>query len=212
MGATKATLIVVGTVGGLGAVLAYSPPHHTASGSGMGSVPLGGVKKTPAAAQTPASEPTTPAPVATSAAPVSTPAPVKSTAPAKTTVPATKPSKKPVTKKTPSAPKLANGVFTGAAASAEHGGTVYGQVQVQVTLVNSKITYVVVVKAPTGPISDDINRTAVPELIQQTLAATTHVGDITGVSSASATSQGYYDSLVSAISKAGPTALSNAGL
>jgi len=210
MGATKATLIVVGTVGGLGAVLAYSPPHHNASSSGMGTVPLGGVKKTPTAVQTPVTEPSTPAPA--SPTPVATPTPVKSTAPVKTTAPATKPTKKPVTKKTPVAPKLANGVFTGAAASAEHGGTVYGQVQVQVTMVNSKITNVVVIKAPTGPISDDINRTAVPELVQQTLAATTHVGDITGVSSASATSQGYYDSLVSAISKAGPTALSNAGL
>jgi len=202
MGATKATLIVVGTVGGLGAVLAYSPPHHNASIGGMGTGPLGGLKKTPAASQTPVTEPST-----------STPAPVKSTAPAKTTAPAPKPSKKPAAKKTTAAaPKLANGTFTGDVAPAEHGGTIYGPIQVRVTMVNSKITNVEVIQQPTGGLSDSINAAAIPQLIAQTLAATSHVGDITGVSSASATSQGYYDSLTSAISKAGPKAVANAGL
>ena len=213
MGATKATLIVVGTVGGLGAVLAYSPPHHNASIGGMGTGPLGGLKKTPAASQTPVTEPSTSTPVPVASTPVSTPAPVKSTAPAKTTAPAPKPSKKPAAKKTTAAaPKLANGTFTGDVAPAEHGGTIYGPVQVRVTMVNSKITNVEVIQQPTGGLSDSINAAAIPQLIAQTLAATSHVGDITGVSSASATSQGYYDSLTSAISKAGPKAVANAGL
>ena len=215
MGATKATLIVVGTVVGTGAVLAYSPPHHNPPVGGLGGGGLGGLghgKTVPTPSNVVPSTPSSvePTPVA------STPAAVKTSTPAptKTIVPATpqKP-RKPVTKKsTAPAAKLANGVFVGNPANAEHGGTVYGVVQVQVTMVNSKITDVQVIQRPSGPISTDLNNQAVPILIQQTLAAVSHVGDITGVSSASATSQGYFDSLTSAISKAGAVALSNAGL
>jgi hypothetical protein len=78
---------------------------------------------------------------------------------------------------------------------------------------NSKITGVTVLQAPNAsPISVDINSQAIPTLISQTLAAVSNVGSIAGVSSASATSQSYYDSLTSAIAKAGPVAVSNAGL
>ena len=209
MGATKATLIVVGTVVGTGAVLAYSPPHHTLTlgGGSLGGGSLGGGRKsTPTPTPTP-SEVSTPAPTPTPVA--STPAPVKTNTPAPT-----KSTKKPVTPKktTPPTVKLANGPFTGDPASAEHGGTVYGLVQVRVTMTNSVITGVSIVQAPQGPVTTDINAQALPILIQQTLASTSHVGDITGVSQASATSQAFYDSLTSAIAKAGAKAVSNAGL
>ena len=70
--ATPAPLIVVGTVVGTGAVLAYSPPHHTLTlgGGSLGGGSLGGGRKsTPTPTPTP-SEVSTPTP---------TPTPVAST-------------------------------------------------------------------------------------------------------------------------------------
>ena len=74
MSAVKSTLIVVGTAGGLGAVLAYSPPHHSLNLGGMGGGTSGGISvptATPSTAQTPATS-ATPAPAETSAAPTPT--------------------------------------------------------------------------------------------------------------------------------------------
>ena len=181
MGATKATLIVVGTVVGTGAVLAYSPPHHTLTlgGGSLGGGSLGGgTKSTPTPTLTPVA--TTPAPVKTN-----TPAPTKAT-------------KKPVApKKTPAAPKLVNGTFTGATSNTD-----YGPVQVQIDVKNSKIVAARALQLPTStPRDQEINAQAIPILIQETIAASS--SDIQGVSGASYTSQGWYDSLVSALNKAG---------
>lgn len=195
MGATKATLIVVGTVGGLGAVLAYQPPHHSLNLGGLGGGTLGGgttggTKSTP-----------TPAPVA-SQTPTPTPTPVASTpAPVKTYTPApTKTTKKPVApKKTtpPPAPKLVNGTFTGSVAN-----TAYGPVQVQIDVKNSKIVAARALQLPTStPRDQEINAQAIPILVQETIAASS--SDIQGVSGASYTSQGWYDSLVTALNNAG---------
>ena len=191
MGATKATLIVVGTVVGTGAVLAYSPPHHTLTlgGGSLGGGSLGGGRKsTPTPTPTPGEVSTpTPTPVA------STPAPVKTNTPAPT-----KATKKPVApKKTPAAPKLVNGTFTGATSNTD-----YGPVQVQIDVKNSKIVAARALQLPTStPRDQEINAQAIPILIQETIAASS--SDIQGVSGASYTSQGWYDSLVSAISNAG---------
>jgi uncharacterized protein with FMN-binding domain len=193
MGATKATLIVVGTVVGTGAVLAYSPPHHTLNlgGGSLGGGSLGGgSKSTPSPTSTP-SEVNTPTPTPTPAA--STPAPVKTNTPAPT-----KATKKPVVpKKTLSAPKLVNGTFTGATSNTD-----YGPVQVQIDIKNSKIVAARALQLPTStPRDQEINAQAIPILIQETIAASS--SDIQGVSGASYTSQGWYDSLVSALNKAG---------
>ena len=191
MGATKATLIVVGTVVGTGAVLAYSPPHHTLTlgGGSLGGGSLGGGRKsTPTPTPTPGEVSTpTPTPVA------STPAPVKTNTPAPT-----KATKKPVApKKTPAAPKLVTGSFTGATSNTD-----YGPVQVQIDVKNSKIVAARALQLPTStPRDQEINAQAIPILIQETIAASS--SDIQGVSGASYTSQGWYDSLVSALNKAG---------
>ena len=191
MGATKATLIVVGTVVGTGAVLAYSPPHHTLTlgGGSLGGGSLGGGRKsTPTPTPTPGEVSTpTPTPVA------STPAPVKTNTPAPT-----KATKKPVApKKTPAAPKLVTGSFTGATCNTD-----YGPVQVQIDVKNSKIVAARALQLPTStPRDQEINAQAIPILIQETIAASS--SDIQGVSGASYTSQGWYDSLVSALNKAG---------
>ena len=210
MGVTKAALIAVGTVGGLGAVLAYQPPHQTSSFGAGGFKGSGGVAKTtPAATDTPAATPTetvaaTPTPTTektTPAAKATTPAPKKTTPAAKATTPAPKATKaapKPAPKKTkPAKAAAVNGTFAGAISK-----TVYGPVQVQIKVVNNKIVDVSALQLPTAqPYDIQLNESSVPLLISQTLAAQS--SDIQGVSGASYTSQGWYDSLVSALAKAG---------
>jgi hypothetical protein len=188
MSAVKATLIVVGTAGGLGAVLAYSPPHHSLNLGGMGGGTSGGIS-VPTATPTTAQTPVTPAPVETSPAAI----PTTSSAPATTTPAPVKKSSKPTAPKQ----KLINGIFDGSTSS-----TVYGPVQVQITVKNSKIVAAKALQLPTGTsVDDQIDAQAVPLLISETIAASS--ANISGVSGASYTSQGWYDSLVSAVNKAG---------
>jgi uncharacterized protein with FMN-binding domain len=90
-----------------------------------------------------------------------------------------------------------NGTFTGDA-----GNTRYGPVQVQITVVDNKITKAVALTYPTGSFRDQqINQQAIPYLIQETLAAQS--ANIQGVGGATFTSIGWANSLQSAISKAG---------
>jgi len=90
-----------------------------------------------------------------------------------------------------------SGTYTGASAN-----TIYGPVQVQITLVGGKITNAIALTYPTSSFRDQqINQQAIPYLIQETLAAQS--ANIQGVGGASYTSQGWYTSLVSALAKAG---------
>ena len=80
--------------------------------------------------------------------------------------------------------------------------TPYGPVQVAITLVNGKITSAKALQTPNNdPRSQYIASQAVPYLIEETLSAQS--ANIQGVSGASYTSQGWYNSLASALSKAG---------
>jgi uncharacterized protein with FMN-binding domain len=75
-------------------------------------------------------------------------------------------------------------------------------VQVQITVVNGKITNAIALTYPTESFRDQqINQQAIPYLIQETLAAQS--ANIQGVGGASYTSQGWADSLQSALTKAG---------
>jgi uncharacterized protein with FMN-binding domain len=187
-------LILGGTVGGLGAVVSITPPQFGTSG-GIGAL---GSKSTP----------TTPAPVASS--PTAVPAnPTTQPQPAPT--PTTKKKKKktstkatttpaaPTQTQAPTAPQSASvtGTFSGIAAP-----TFYGPVQVQITVSNGKITGATALTYPQNSGRDrQINSQAIPLLIQETLQAQS--ANIQGVGGASYTSQGWYDSLVSALKKAG---------
>jgi uncharacterized protein with FMN-binding domain len=186
-------LILGGTVGGLGAVVSITPPQFGTSG-GIGAL---GSKSTS----------TTPPPVAS--VPTAVPAnPTAPTQPAPT--PTTKAKKKTSTKATtssaaptqtqaPTAPQSASvtGTFTGNAVP-----TIYGPVQVQITVSNGKITGATALTYPRSSGRDQqINSQAIPLLIQETLQAQS--ANIQGVGGASYTSQGWYDSLVSALKKAG---------
>ena len=90
-----------------------------------------------------------------------------------------------------------SGTFLGAAYQ-----TRYGAVQVSVTVKNGKITKVTTPVYPTSTFRDQqINSQAIPLLEQEVIAAqSSNINNITG---ASFTAQGFYISLVSALSKAG---------
>jgi len=194
-------LIAGGTVTGLGAVLSITPPQFgSASGLALGTTALGGgtsTTTTGGTASTPAA--TTPTTTTTTAAtPKATPKATKKATKSGTTT--TTPSTPAATTPTPaSTPKAAgvSGTFTGATAN-----TIYGPVQVQITLSNGKITNATALTYPTGSFRDQqINSQAIPLLVQETLAAQS--SNIQGVGGASYTSQGWYNSLVSALAKAG---------
>ena len=76
----------------------------------------------------------------------------------------------------------------------------YGNVQVQITVVNGRITDAIAVKAPSGR-NDRYTNMAVPILKQQTLAAQS--ANIKGASGASYTSYGWFKSLQGAMADAG---------
>jgi uncharacterized protein with FMN-binding domain len=80
--------------------------------------------------------------------------------------------------------------------------TIYGPIQVTITVKDGKISAVNVPVYPDGTSRDDqINSFALPELISETVAAdSAHVDSVSG---ATYTSQGYISSLQSAIDKAG---------
>jgi uncharacterized protein with FMN-binding domain len=80
--------------------------------------------------------------------------------------------------------------------------TRWGPVQVQVTIADGTITDVAVVDYPTGNGKDrQINARALPILVQETLDA--QGADIDMVSGATVTSDGYVESLQSALDQAG---------
>ena len=113
-----------------------------------------------------------------------------------TAPPVSTPSATPTPSSTPKASGV-SGTYTGASAN-----TIYGPVQVQITLVGGKITNAIALTYPTSSFRDQqINQQAIPYLIQETLAAQS--ANIQGVGGASYTSQGWYTSLVSALAKAG---------
>ena len=179
----RALLIAGGTVGGLGAVLAITPPQLSST-SPVGATPEATI---PTATQIPVAN-----------NPSSTSSPKQSSRP---TPKASTSSKSTGAATTPAAPattapsKSANGTFTGN--SVDVG---YGIVQVKITVANGKITDAQAVQAPSGR-NDRWTNMAVPVLRQRTLAAQS--ANINAVSGASYTSYGWYTSLVSALKQAG---------
>ena len=126
---------------------------------------------------------------------IDTPAPAPSATPTKSGAPSAKP--------TTAAPTAApakpvggvTGSFTGSVAN-----TRYGPVQVKITVENGKIVDAQAVQAPSGS-NDRYTQKAVPVLRQQTIAIQS--ANVQGVSGASFTSYGWYESLASAIAQAG---------
>lgn len=189
----RALLIAGGTVGGLGAVLAITPPQLSNNSTSLG----GGIELAPATTTT--SEATT-APAATATA-TSNPKPA-TTKSAKPNAGATK---KPTAAATATASataatqsgstKAMSGTFLGDPSTMR-----YGTVQVQITINGGNITDAQAVRVPTGENQRYTDR-AIPIMRQNTLAAQS--SNITGVSGASYTAYAWYVSLQSALKKAG---------
>ena len=198
----RALLIAGGTVGGLGAVLAITPPQlgsttaiNIAGGPVTGpgatsSASASSSSSSPAAATTKATAAATKnaRPVATKSSGTNTVATAPATQAPATTAPAT-------TAPATNSKTSINGTFTGPSINVN-----YGNVQVKITVVNGRITDAVAVKAPTGK-NDRYTNMAVPTLKAQTLKAQS--ADIQGVSGASYTSYGWYTSLQGALAQAG---------
>jgi uncharacterized protein with FMN-binding domain len=194
----RALLIAGGTVGGLGAVLAITPPQlGTTSAINIAGGPVTGPGATSSASASSSSSTASSTTKATAAAtksakPVATKssgATAAATAePAATTAPAT-------TAPATNSKTSINGTFTGPSVFVN-----YGNVQVKITVVNGRITDAVAVKAPSGK-NDRWTNMAVPILKAQTLAAQS--ANIQGASGASYTSYGWQTSLQGALAQAG---------
>jgi uncharacterized protein with FMN-binding domain len=191
----RALLIAGGTVGGLGAVLAITPPQlGTTSAINIAGGPMAGSGVTSSASASSSSSnaavATTKATATKSAKPVAT----KSSAGANTatTAPA---AEAPATQAPAASTTSINGTFTGPSVNVN-----YGNVQVKITVVNGRITDAVAVKAPTGK-NDRYTNMAVPILKAQTLKAQS--ANIQGASGASYTSYGWFTSLQGALAQAG---------
>jgi uncharacterized protein with FMN-binding domain len=87
--------------------------------------------------------------------------------------------------------------------------TRYGDVEVQVSLANGKITAVEAMSLPTGGRSGQISSYAAPVLASEALTAQSATIDI--VSGATYTSQGYAQSLQAALDQAGITTIATTG-
>ena len=186
-------------MGGLGAVLAITPPQLTSSGS----INIAGgsaIGSTGTSSSASASSSSTKAVATTSATKTAKPVATKKATPAATktssgnTAPA---SATPTAAATTAAatPASKSGTFTGPAVFVN-----YGTVQVKITVTNGRITDAVAVQAPSGR-NDRYTNMAVPILKQQTLAAQS--ANIKGASGASYTSYGWFKSLQGALADAG---------
>jgi len=192
----RALLIAGGTVGGLGAVLAITPPQlsSTSSINIAGGTAIGTTGTSSSAS---ASSSTSSSAPAKSAKPVAT---KKATAGA-TTQPtasqsATATASAAATQTTaPVTTTIKDGTYTGPSVNVN-----YGNVQVKITVSNGKITDAVAVKAPKGK-NDRYTNMAVPILKAQTLQAQS--ANIQGASGASYTSYGWFKSLQGALADAG---------
>ena len=188
-------------MGGLGAVLAITPPQLGANDAlSISSASVGGSSGTAEVAPASSSSTVVTESASPKASAKATAAATKkassaakdsaasnsgtsSNAAAATTAPAA------------SSAKSINGTFTGPSVFVN-----YGNVQVKITVVNGRITDAVAVVAPSGR-NDRWTNMAVPILKQQTLAAQS--ANIQGASGASYTSYGWYTSLQGALAQAG---------
>ena len=190
----RALLIAGGTVGGLGAVLAITPPQLSTSSSiniAVGSdIGTSGTSSSASASSSTSSSSTG----TKSAKPVAT---KKATAAPTTSGATQSATAAPVTTQTtaPVTTGVKDGTYTGPSVNVN-----YGNVQVMITVSNGRITDAVAVKAPKGK-NDRYTNMAVPILKAQTLQAQS--ANIQGASGASYTSYGWFKSLQGALADAG---------
>jgi uncharacterized protein with FMN-binding domain len=199
----RALLIAGGTVGGLGAVLAITPPQlGSTSAINIAGAPVAGVSSgTAEVAPASSSSITSKAAATTAAKPVATQKagatkkPVSASSGSNNSATTAPAADAPATQAPATTATAINGTFTGPSIFVN-----YGNVQVKITVVDGRITDAVAVKAPSGR-NDRYTNMAVPILKAQTLKAQS--ANIQGASGASYTSYGWYTSLQGAIAQAG---------
>ena len=188
-------------MGGLGAVLAITPPQlGSTSAINIAGAPIAGADTTASASASSSSSTKATAAATTKATAAAKPVATKNAGATKTPASgnsAASNSATPTAAATtaPATTAAINGTFTGPSVNVN-----YGNVQVKITVVNGRITDAVAVKAPTGK-NDRYTNMAVPTLKAQTLKAQS--ANIQGVSGASYTSYGWFTSLQGAIALAG---------
>ena len=181
-------------MGGLGAVLAITPPQlGSTSAINIAGAPIAGADTTASASASSSSSAKATAAATTKATAAATKnaRPVATKSSGTNTVATAPATQAPAT----TAPTAINGTFTGPSVNVN-----YGNVQVKITVVNGRITDAVAVKAPNGK-NDRYTNMAVPILKAQTLKAQS--ANIQGASGASYTSYGWFTSLQGAIALAG---------
>ncbi len=182
-------------MGGLGAVLAITPPQlGSTTAINIAGGPVTGPGTTSSASASSSSSAKATAAATKSSKPVVT----KKAGATKTPTTgnsAASSSASPTAAATTTAPAAINGTFTGPSVFVN-----YGNVQVKITVVNGRITDAVAVKAPSGK-NDRYTNMAVPILKAQTLKAQS--ANIQGASGASYTSYGWHTSLQGALAQAG---------
>ena len=180
----RGLLIAGGALGGLGAVMAITPPQFSSNESlALVGGAMGG--STPTAVATATDSPIPAATKATRTATKKATASKAATPAATASAPATQ----------AAAPQGVNGTFSGPSINVN-----YGNVQVQITVKDGKIVDATALQAPSGR-NDRWTNMALPILKKQTLAAQS--ASIQGASGASYTSYGWYTSLQGALAKAG---------
>ena len=181
-------------MGGLGAVLAITPPQLGSTNAiNIAGGPIAGSGVTSSAS---ASSSSSNAAVATTKATAAAkPVATKKASATKTPASGNSAASNSATPTAAATTAAINGTFTGPSVNVN-----YGNVQVKITVVNGRITDAVAVKAPTGR-NDRWTNMAVPILKEQTLKAQS--ANIQGASGASYTSYGWFTSLQGAIALAG---------
>ena len=210
-------------MGGLGAVLAITPPQlsTTSSINIAGGSAIGTSGTSSSASASSSSSPVSTSTAGSTTKPVATKKATTNPTASKSATATTQPSASASASATATATATAT-ASASASASASHSATKttapvtstvkdgtftgpsvyvnYGNVQVMITVVNGHITDAVAVKAPSGK-NDRYTNMAVPILKQQTLKAQS--ANIQGASGASYTSYGWFKSLQGALADAG---------
>lgn len=174
----RIVVAVMGTLSGLVLLFSYHTSTNATSTIALGSPKPAGTPKAPTTAATPSPTPTTTGPSSLTSPSAPTTAAPKAVTPSTT------------------APAAVSRTFTGASAP-----TRWGDVQVQITVSGGRITQAQAVQYPQGNGRDqEINSYALPVLAQE--VTTAQSAQIDAVSGATVTSDGYIQSLQSALDQA----------
>ena len=214
----RALLIAGGTVGGLGAVLAITPPQFTSTQSVdslSGGLPMGGATQTTPAATQPAQTPAATKATPTKSAVATTKAtPQTSATPASTQSASSAPvaTPTPTATHTTAAPAPATGGYSGTVTGASFSARNYGTLSATVIFSNGKITNVSASQSPRSWSENSLSALLpfvnggkiTVEQVKQYSAAQLPCGTSNSCrSQASFTADAFWSSVKSAISKAG---------